>query len=45
MLEKERKYILEDALKESVKEVHSIQSGKLPKKSWRELKTEIQKDK
>ncbi|NLJ72186.1 MAG: hypothetical protein GX333_04130 [Syntrophomonadaceae bacterium] len=39
------KYNLEKALNESVKEMRLIKSGKLPKKSWTELKTELQKDK
>jgi len=36
---------IEKALNQSVKEMRLMQSGKLPKKTWKELKTELQKEK
>lgn len=40
-----REHTLEKTLLQSIKEVHLIQSGKLPKKSWKQLKAEITKEK
>ncbi len=40
-----REYNLEKALNQGVKEKRLMQSGKLPKKTWKELKNELQKEK
>ncbi|HHV17071.1 MAG TPA: hypothetical protein GXX58_10980 [Gelria sp.] len=40
-----REYNLEKALNQGVKEMRLMQSGKLPKKTWKELKNELQKEK
>lgn len=45
MLKNDYKYNLEEAINEGIKEMRLIKSGKLPKKSWQELKSELQKDK
>lgn len=45
MLKNDPKYNLEEAINEGIKEMRLIKSGKLPKKSWQELKSELQKDK
>lgn len=39
------KYNIEKALDESIKEMRLIKMGNLPKRSWAELKAELEKEK